>query len=240
MRNFISKGKADIAIQTENLVKYYADKLALSATNLKLEFNKIHCIIGRNGSGKSTLIKLLCNSEQPSQGKLTLASHAHIGYVSNELSYPNYITLNNVSQLFSSSEKTWDNDRFLHILSIFDLALDSKFSSLSTGEKAGAKIAIMIAQKPNIWLLDEATLGIDIVAQGFCLTALLEYFIIDQPCVLLCTHQISEIERLAEEVIIMQNGKIKWQGNKDALIEPETNLSASIYALFTSSLGEVA
>lgn len=221
-------------ITTKGLAKAYQDSIALQPLDLQLQSNRIYGLIGRNGSGKSTLIKLLAELEQPCFGSINTPNNLTCGYVSNELGYPNFIKLNALSELFKKSHQLWDEERYLDVLQIFGLNDLSAYGNLSTGQKAGVKLAVLLAQHHKIWLLDEATLGIDIVAQGHSLTALLKYFIEDEPCVLFCTHDMNEIERLADEVLVMEAGRIHWQGEKDELIQDPNTLSESVYSLFNN------
>ena len=139
--------------------------------------------------------------------------------------------------LFSSSHHNWSQDKFDDILNIFSLSEASRYGDLSTGERAGVKLAVLIAQQANVWLIDEATLGIDIVAQSQCAEAILKYFSDDRPCVVFCSHQMSEIERLADEVIILEQGDICWHQDKEALTTEQQSLSASVYDMFSSAKG---
>ena len=222
----------NIAISINDISKTYRQKIAIKSLSIVLEKNKIYGLIGRNGSGKSTLLNIISDEEQATHGNVTLSSDANVGIVSSTKGYPNFISLGGISSLFKASHKKWDVERYKAVLNIFALDEKRKYGDLSTGEAAGVKLAAMLAQKPNIWLLDEATLGIDIFAHWQCLTTLLEYFIEDQPCVLFCTHELSEIDRLAEEVIIMDSGKIYWQGDKDELIIDHQSLSETIFSMF--------
>lgn len=223
---------SEIAIEAKGLAKAYKNTIALQPVNLSLSADRFYGLIGRNGSGKSTLMKLFGGIEKPSLGEVYITEGKSIGYVSNEDDYPYFLSLKVLAELFKSSKLHWEHRRYEDVLNIFNLEMSSKYGSLSTGQKAGVKLAVMLAQKPDIWLLDEATLGIDILAQGQSLTALLKYFIDDKPCVVFCTHDMNEIERLADEVIFVEDGKIAWQGEKDQLVHSKKSLTDSVFEMF--------
>lgn len=222
-----------ILVSTHRISKWYGNKLALSDVSITLERNKIYGFIGRNGSGKSTLISLISGVIQPDVGTVNRAPELTIAKVTCDLDFPGFLPLYKIDSLFrASSNEQWDSERYFAVLEIFSLSPKSKFSSLSTGEKAGVKLAVLIAQKADLWLLDEATLGLDILAQHNCLTAILSYFVDDQPCIIFCSHHLSEIERLADDVVIMESGEIIWNGPREALKEDNTSFSDTIFNRF--------
>ncbi|GEM_PF-5648315 len=222
----------EYSIQTHYLAKAYDTKVALYPCDIAFHYNRIYALVGRNGSGKSTLVKLLAEVEAPTKGSITFPSNYRVGLVQSDIGYPNQIALLEIENLFSTCTNHWCKERFNHVLNIFNLSHNQQFGALSTGQKAGVKIAVMLAQKPTIWLLDEATLGIDLLAQGQALTALLEYFGEDKPCVLYCTHNVNEVEQLADEVLVMQRGRVIWQGEKDQLHAQHPSLSEGLLDLF--------
>lgn len=213
----MSNIKNDIVIETKNLTKWFDKNLAINDVSLSLQRNKIYGFLGRNGSGKSTLISLLAQELQPDSGEIIMSDSLKIAKVSNDLAFPGFISLEQITTLFSASKQIWDADRYYRVLEIFELEKEYKFTELSTGERAGVMLATLIAQKADLWLMDEATLGLDIVSQFNCLTALLEYFAEDAPCILYCSHNLSEIERLADDIIIMNSGRIEWFGDIDSV-----------------------
>lgn len=226
-----------VAVNIQSLTKLYGTKTVLNSIDLKLSRGTIYGLIGRNGSGKSTLMNIISGEERSTSGIMELCPDIKLGLVSSKKGYPSFISLKGICSLFKASHKTWDESRYYSILDIFKLAPELKYGQLSWGQAAGVKLAVMLAQKPALWLLDEATLGIDIISQGYCLTALLEYYIEDQPCVLFCTHTLSEIERLADEILILEEGEIYWQGDKDKLISKEESFSETIFNIFNELEG---
>lgn len=224
-----------IVVETKNLSKSFAENQAVKDLSLALERNKIYGFIGRNGSGKSTLMNLLTGEIEADAGTIEKPDNGKIVKVSSELSFPDFIRLDKIQSLFCASKHSWDNERFASVLNIFSLSLEAKFGNLSTGEKAGVKLAVLIAQRADVWLLDEATVGLDIISQFNCLTAILEYFVEDQPCIVFCSHNLAEIERLADDVLIMEAGNIVFKGPKEQLTEANTSFSETIYNRFQQS-----
>ena len=227
----------ELAISLCGLTKHFDNKIVLQGIECTFEKNKIYALIGRNGVGKSTLLKLIAGKIQPDAGEISIHNQQRLGYLGPDTEYPDFIRLDAISQLFEVSHKHWQEERFISVLNIFELDISAKYGNLSTGEKSGVKLAVLLAQKADIWLIDEATLGIDIVAQAHCLTALIDFFAEDEPCVVFCSHQVNEIERLADEVLVMNDAAIQWQGEVDELAE-QKNLSEAVFTLFNAPKNE--
>jgi len=230
------------AIYIEQLQHRYEGQWQLNIPSLSLAFGKIYGLIGRNGAGKSSLMRLISGDEVVSWGRVNCGTE-DIGHVSNETTYPSYYRISDLENLFQlkaqHANKHWDKIRFDEIADLFNVTPSTSYKHLSTGQKAGLNLAIMLAQRPKIWLLDEPTLGIDIIAVNQCLSVLGEYFADDEPCVLFSTHHMNELERMADEVLILSDGHISWQGSIDDLHVIEPSFSSGIEFMLTKSAAEV-
>jgi ABC-2 type transport system ATP-binding protein len=208
------------AVMLSALEHHYHGQWRLSINDLTLEYGKIYGLIGRNGAGKSTLMRLIGGIELPQNGLIQRFTD-HIGFINTTTSYPGFFSINNIADLFIQKAKAnngvWDGERFQRVLDVFSINDHMQFKQLSTGEKSGLNLAILLAQRPKLWLLDEPTLGIDLIAVNQCLSLLSEYFLDDEPCVIFATHQMRELERLADQALIIREGGIAWQGDVDDL-----------------------
>jgi len=113
----------------------------------------------------------------------------------------------------------WDDARYRSIVSHFNVLPEQRIEQLSRGERAGVNLAMAIAQGPELLILDEPTLGLDVVAKRAFLEAVL-FSMDDRWCTLLyCSHQMEEIERLADNVIVLERGELKLMASPEALCE---------------------
>ncbi len=226
---------SNVALALRGVSKHYAGKCAITDLTMDLEPGVFYGLLGANGAGKSTLLKLITDAETADSGKIYLANGIELGYVSSELGLPEFLRLQDIARLFAASHRRWLPNRYLQVLSFFKLEPELRFGGLSAGAKAGVKLGLMLAQKPTLWLLDEATLGLDIVAQNQCLELLMQYFIDDAPTVVFCSHNLSEIEKICEQIIVLEQGKLAWKGNKDDLVNNEASFPESIQQLYSKT-----
>jgi ABC-2 type transport system ATP-binding protein len=108
----------------------------------------------------------------------------------------------------------WNEEVFRNVVANYDIDMEQKVGSLSRGERAGFNLAMALAQEPELLILDEPTLGLDVVAKQEFLDSILFCTEIDTT-VIYCSHQMEEIERLADELIIMEHGQLKYQASPD-------------------------
>lgn len=211
---------SDFVLQTRNLTKVYGDKVALNDFSLQIERGGVHAIIGSNGAGKSTLFRLILGFLYPSggssevlsvdSGQLTPAIRGKVGYVNEEHTLPEWLKVKDLKAMQQSYYPQWREEVYRSVIANFDVRSEQRISSLSRGERAGFNLAMALAQNPELLILDEPTLGLDAVATQEFLNSIL-YCAQDDTTVIYCSHQMDEVERLADELIIMEKGHLRIQ-----------------------------
>ncbi len=171
-------------IETDKLCLHYGKKTALDKLTLRIPRGGIHAFIGANGAGKSSLFRLLLGFEIPSSGSarilgqdstaLTPAVRARIGFVNEEHTLPPWMRVDEVTALQRSQYPQWSEERYQAVLRNFNVLPSQKVAQLSRGERAGVNLALALAQCPELLILDEPTLGLDVVAKRVFLGALME------------------------------------------------------------------
>jgi ABC-2 type transport system ATP-binding protein len=215
---------SDYVLQTRNLTKVYADKTALADFNLQIARGGVHALIGSNGAGKSTLFKLILGFLTPNGGSskvldtpseaLTPAVRGRIGYVNEEHTLPDWLKVRELKAIQQSYYPHWREDIYRSVITNFDVGSEQKISNLSRGERAGFNLAMALAQNPELLILDEPTLGLDVVATQEFLNSVL-YCSQDSTTVIYCSHQMDEVERLADELIVMERGHLRVQSSPE-------------------------
>lgn len=207
---------SDLCIETKNLTKRFGQKIALNDFSLNIAKGGIHAIVGSNGAGKSTLFRLLLGMETPTSGhskllgafscSLSSKERGRIGYVNEEHTLPGWMKVDAVKKLQQSFYPHWNHDIFNQVIEHFDVDPKQKVSALSRGERAGFNLSMSLAQRPTLLILDEPTLGLDVVARQSFLEALMFAETEDEMTTIYCSHQMEEVERVAENLIIMEKG----------------------------------
>ena len=209
----------DCVIETRALSKRYGRKLALDSLDLRIPRGRIHAIVGANGAGKSTLFRILMGFMPPTAGEarilgkdsqqLTPQDRSRIGFVNEEHTLPNWMRVSQVTAMQERQYPRWNQQAFDGVIGHYHVLPEQKVGQLSRGERAGFNLALALAQGPELLVLDEPTLGLDVVAKRAFLESLLYSNAADDCTVVYCSHQMEEIERVADNLIILERGQLK-------------------------------
>ena len=219
----------DFVIETEKLDLCYGRRKALNKLTLRIPRGRIHAIVGANGAGKSSLFRILLGVQSASSGhakilghdcaRLTEKERARIGFVNEEHSLPGWLRVDEVVAMQRRLYSGWEERRFRTIVDHFHVAPDQRIGQLSRGERAGVNLAMALAQNPELLILDEPTLGLDVVAKRAFLETVLSSFDDGDTTIIYCSHQMDEIERLADNLIILERGELKHMSPPDEFCE---------------------
>jgi ABC-2 type transport system ATP-binding protein len=209
----------EYVIETEALSKRYGNRLALDHLDLRIASGQIHAIVGANGAGKSTLFRVLLGFLPPSAGqarilgrdcqRLTPEDRGRIGFVNEEHSLPGWMRVSAITAMQRRQYPRWNQLAFDDVIGHYNVLSAQKVSELSRGERAGLNLALTLAQGPELLVLDEPTLGLDVVAKSAFLESLMYSRAAEHCTVIYCSHQMEEIERVADNLIILERGALK-------------------------------
>jgi len=220
----------DYVIETEGLCLRYKGKLALDHLSLHLPRGGIHAFVGANGAGKSSLFRVLLGFEPPSAGSARVLGHdssrltpevrGRIGFVNEEHTLPGWMRVRDLMRMQQrhyehAGSRPWNGERYEEVLSHFNVLPAQRVGELSRGERAGLNLALALAQSPELLILDEPTLGLDVVAKRAFLDALLQSCIDDGSTIVYCSHQMDEIERVADNLVILERGSLRYMSGPD-------------------------
>ena len=208
-----------LAVEARGLTRRHGRKRALDGFDLALPRGGIHAVVGANGAGKSTLFRLLLGFHTADAGEcfvlgrradaLTPSDRARIGFVNEEHTLPPWARVDTVlamqRELYAAR---WDAAAFDAVIGSFDLSGHQRIGQLSRGERAGLNLALALGQSPELLILDEPTLGVDVVARCRLLDALVDTAGDESRTILYCSHQLDEVERLADTLAIMERGRL--------------------------------
>ena len=231
----------------------YSEKVALTGATLQLEAGKIVGLVGANGAGKTTLLKILSGLIYPTSGTATV-----LGYEpwkrQNEYLKQISILLGQKNQLwwditprdsYSLLAKIYDLDLNKARLRVNELAnllkcthvLDTQLRRLSLGERMKMEIIGSLLHSPKVLFLDEPTIGLDIVAQSAIRDFLQIYVEEFKPAIILTSHYMDDIAQLADQLLLMSQGQIVYNGTVDAFMLA-SDLKKKLIYRFKNSLEE--
>ncbi|MHC4638333.1 MAG: ABC transporter ATP-binding protein [Planctomycetota bacterium] len=208
----------NIVIKTEDLSRDYGSLKALDKANISIEKGRVVVLLGPNGAGKTTFLHLLMGMLEPTEGEakvLGADSRAMPGKIVNKIGYigdgeepPRWISIKKMVNLQAGASENFNHEFARQFLSKRHLSLKHSFGSLSKGQKKWVRAALVIAAGPDILLLDEPADGLDPSARLELYNELRDYINDAHATVIVATHIIGDIERIADDVAIINHGKI--------------------------------
>ena len=236
--DFMTESRSDLIIETRGLTKCYGNKTVLDDLDLEVPAGRIHAVIGANGAGKSTLFRILLGFVAPTRGqalligrdsgKLTAADRGRVGFVNEEHSLPEWMTVNAVTAMQRRQYANWNEAAFQEVVGNYNVLPDQKIGQLSRGERAGVSLAVALAQSPELLILDEPTLGLDVVAKRAFMEALMYSNAAEACTVIYCSHQMEEVERLADNLIILERGRLVCMSPPDEFCDRVSHWIADV------------
>jgi Cu-processing system ATP-binding protein len=231
-------------IEIKNLFKKFGKTEVLKNLNLSIEAGKITAIVGPNGSGKTTLIKSVLGLVKPTTGVIevdgeNIANNFYyrnkIGYVPQIAKYPENLTAKELLSLVKEIRNTNDSGA-ADLIQSFNLAneLEKPFKNLSGGTKQKVSAIIAFAFDPKIFFLDEPTAGLDPVSSSFFKDLVLTEKQ-NKKTIILTSHIMSEVQELADEIVFLLEGEIRFKGTIQSLLkdQKETKLERAIAELMS-------
>lgn len=214
-------------IEVKNATKKYKKVKALDNISFEIHEGKITCLLGINGVGKSTVLKAICGLIKLDSGEIFIdgekISHKIYDKVAFVPDVDNYFVQFTIKQSFEFMKefyKNWDDKKAYEMLDLFNLNDNSKISNLSKGNIARVKIILGFAQNAKYTILDEPFSGIDIFKREDFLKVMTKY-ITDEQSIIITTHEISEIEMIADDVILIDDGRVSLVFNAEKTREEE-------------------
>ena len=214
-------------LECKNLCKSYGEKEVLSNINLTLPRGKIVGLLGKNGMGKTTLLKIINDLLVPSSGEVLIngkrvgiESKKVISYLPERTYLDKTMTIRQALSFFEDFYDDFDIKKARRLLKDLDLYESQKISKMSNGMQEKLQLILVISRNAQLYILDEPLGGVDPATRDYILDTILNNFN-EGASVIISTHLISDIERILDEVIFIDRGKIALVSDTDSLREKE-------------------
>ena len=210
-----------------HISKSFGDKEVLKDINLTIPRGKIVGLLGKNGMGKTTLIKLINDLLTPTTGTilvngkpLGVESKKIISYLPERTYLDKSQTILDVLKLFTEFYDNFSPEKAKRLLKDLDLDINQKISKMSKGMQEKLQLVLVMSREAELYILDEPLSGVDPATRDYILDTILTNFK-EGASIIISTHLISDIERILDEVIFIDKGKIILQSNADELRQKE-------------------
>ena len=222
-------------VECKNLCKSFDHKQILDNINLTIPRGKIIGLLGKNGTGKTTLIKLINDLLIPTSGEIFIngnkpgvASKNLISYMPERTYLDKSMKISQVIKYFEEFYSNFSKEKAIKLLKDLNLELTQKISHMSKGMQEKLQLILVMSREAELYILDEPLGGVDPATRDYILDTILSNFN-EGASVIISTHLIADIERILDEVIFIDNGKIFLTSSADELRNKE---NASIDEIF--------
>lgn len=216
---------SDALLECKGLSKYFGVNAALHNVNISLPAGKIIGLLGPNGSGKTTLIKLACGLLTPTDGEILICgykpgieSKSLVSYLPERTYLPDWMTVLECIEYFQDFYSDFDYDRAVSMLQSLQVPAGARMKTLSKGTKEKVQLVLVMSRRARLYLLDEPIGGVDPAARDYILGTILKNYC-EEATVLISTHLISDVEKILDEFVFLQNGQIVSYASTDSLRE---------------------
>ncbi len=225
-----------MSIQCHSLTKHYrAGAEAVRDLTLEITPGSVFALMGRNGAGKTTTIHLLMDLLLPTRGearifgvpaaKLKPEHRQRIGYVSENQKLPDWMRIDQFLKFLKPMYPAWDDALTARLVKLFALPMTQRLDRLSRGQRMKAAFLGALCYRPDVLVLDEPFSGLDSVMRQDLLDALVEFLGEGERTVLLSSHDLGEVERLADTIGVLNHGRLGLHGTIDELLSSAREVS---------------
>jgi ABC-2 type transport system ATP-binding protein len=215
------------AIETHRLTKQYRRVTALSDCSITVPEGRISALVGPNGAGKTTLLRLLSGLASPTSGEAAIlggaprqdpAFLAEIGFLAQEIPLYRRLSAEDHIGLGAHMNPRWDGASVRDRLNGLNIPLDRAVGTLSGGQRAQVALALTLAKRPRVLLLDEPVAALDPLARRHFLGTLVDAVAAGELTVVLSSHLVADIERVCDHLILLASSRVQLCGDIEGLL----------------------
>ena len=222
-------------LECSRLCKHYGRVQALDGVDLTLEPGRIVGLLGPNGSGKSTLIKLACGLLTPSEGSIRICgekpgavTNALVSYLPERTAVPEWMSVKELLAFYADFYDDFQLEAARQMLDALGLASAKQIRQMSKGSREKVQLILTMSRQARLYLLDEPIGGVDPATRDYILSTIIAHYN-PEASVVISTHLIADVEKILDEVVFLQEGRVLLHDEVDTLREEK---GKSIDALF--------
>lgn len=224
----IAMEETENVIEVRGVTKDYGD-FKLDNISFAVPEGSVCGFIGQNGAGKTTTLRIILDAINRDGGEVyvfgrsidkdSAALREDIGVVFDEMGFHDFLTARQINTIMKNVYKNWSEESYFEYLKRFSLPTKKACGSFSRGMRMKLQIAAALSHEAKLLIMDEPTSGLDPVVRNEMLQIFREYVIEEDHTILLSSHITGDLEKLADEVVFIDGGKIVLRGNKDEILE---------------------
>jgi ABC-2 type transport system ATP-binding protein len=216
-------------VEASRLSKAFGSKQVLQDLSFGVSPGDVIGVLGKNGAGKTTLLELMLGFTPPTAGAVRVFGHesyslpgnikARVGFVPQQDELLDQLTVADQLRVIASFYPRWDSALIDRLCGEWGVNVKARIKSMSVGERQKLSILLAFGHKPELLILDEPVASLDPIARRQFLEQLLTLSTDEQRAIVFSSHIVSDIERLANRIWILKEGRLDWQGDLDSLKE---------------------
>ncbi len=218
----------DIAFSASGLTRYFGNKPIVKQCSFSIPRGTVTGLLGLNGTGKTTTIRMLMGFLPPTRGSsailgvdsqsLCATDRSRIGYTVEGHFLYNWMSVEECERFQSGTFAKWNGNQFRETIERFGIQSQSRIRNLSRGQRAGVSLALTLCTFPEVLVLDDPALGLDPVSRQALNETILEFVESGDRTVLLSSHLLDDIERIADRIMVMVDGRLVVDSTIESLL----------------------
>ena len=212
-------------LEIKNLIKKYHTKNVIDNISLNVDSGKIVGLLGPNGSGKTTLIKLLAGLLTATSGdilidnkEIGIETKAIVSFLTDRPYFANWMKVHDILAFFADFYRDFSMKKAMEMLKLLNIGVNDRIKTMSKGTKEKLNLVLVMSRAARLYLLDEPIAGIDPAARDYILRTIISNYSEDSS-VIITTHHIADVEKILDDVIFLNEGKIELNSAVEDLRE---------------------
>lgn len=212
-------------LEIKNLIKKYHTKNVIDNISLNVDSGKIVGLLGPNGSGKTTLIKLLAGLLTATSGdilidnkEIGIETKAIVSFLPDRPYFANWMKVHDILAFFADFYRDFSMKKAMEMLKLLNIGVNDRIKTMSKGTKEKLNLVLVMSRAARLYLLDEPIAGVDPAARDYILRTIISNYSEDSS-VIITTHHIADVEKILDDVISLNEGKIELNSAVEDLRE---------------------